>query len=110
LEVSRATYLEIYTLLAEAGYHHAFIDGAIDMKGIALTMKREESKVDFPDRAGSKPSRVAQLEAILDQDEDVELEILPNGEVRALGGSSSEELGDRKPLTWREDLGGEYGR
>lgn len=38
LKVSRESYLEIYTLLAEAGYHHAFIEGAIDMHGIALTM------------------------------------------------------------------------
>jgi hypothetical protein len=42
LEVSEQAYLEIYTLLAEAGYHHAFIDGAIDMHGIGLTRKREE--------------------------------------------------------------------
>jgi hypothetical protein len=39
LAVSEETYHEIYTLLAEAGYHHAFIDGAIDMNGIALTRK-----------------------------------------------------------------------
>jgi hypothetical protein len=39
LEVSEQAYLEIYTLLSEAGYHHAFINGAIDMKGIALTRK-----------------------------------------------------------------------
>ena len=53
---------------------------------------------------------IAELEAMLDKDEDVELEILPSGEVRVLGGSLSEEIGDRKPLTWRENLGGEYGR
>ena len=39
LAVSEEAYHEIYTLLAEAGYHHAFIDGAIDMSGIALTRK-----------------------------------------------------------------------
>jgi len=44
LEVSNAAYLEIWELLAKAGYHHAFIDGAIDMNGIALTRKRGERK------------------------------------------------------------------
>lgn len=52
---------------------------------------------------------IAQLEAILENEEQVEIEILPNGEVRAKGGSSMQELGGRKPLTMREDLGGEYG-
>lgn len=45
---------------------------------------------------------------ILDSEEDAEIEILPNGEVRAKGHSSYQELGGRKPLTMREDLGGEY--
>ena len=36
LEISREAYMEIWRKLAEAGYHHAFIDGAIDMSGIAL--------------------------------------------------------------------------
>ena len=52
---------------------------------------------------------IAQLEAILETEEQVELEILPNGEVRAKGETSQQELGGRKPLTMREDLGGEYG-
>jgi hypothetical protein len=52
---------------------------------------------------------IAQLEAILENEEQVELDILPNGEVRAKGGTSAQELGGRKPLTMREDLGGEYG-
>lgn len=53
---------------------------------------------------------IAELEAILDKEEDVEIEILPNGEVRAKGQSTAQELGGRsKPLTMREDLGGEYG-
>jgi len=51
---------------------------------------------------------IAELEAILDREEDVEIEILPNGEVRAKGDHASGELGGRKPLTMREDLGGEY--
>lgn len=36
LEVSEATYAEIHDKLDEAGYQHAFHDGAIDMRGIAL--------------------------------------------------------------------------
>ena len=52
---------------------------------------------------------IAQLEAILEKEEQVEIEILPNGEVRAKGGTTQQELGNRKPLTMREDLGGEYG-
>ena len=41
--------------------------------------------------------------------EEVEIEILPNGEVRAKGQTSAQDLGGRsKPLTMREDLGGEY--
>lgn len=56
----------------------------------------------------SRPT-IAQLEAILEKEEEVEIEILPNGEVRAKGQSSPQELGGRsKPLTMREDLGGEY--
>jgi hypothetical protein len=49
-----------------------------------------------------------QLEAILESEEEVKLEILPNGEVRAKGQTSFLETGGRKPLTMREDLGGEY--
>lgn len=46
------------------------------------------------------------LERILQSEEDVALEILPNGEIREVGGS---ERTARKPLTMRENLGGEYG-
>ncbi|MCH7727428.1 MAG: hypothetical protein IH991_13240 [Planctomycetes bacterium] len=55
----------------------------------------------------SKPT-IAELEAILDREEEVEIEILPNGEVRAKGDAAKENLGARKPLTMRENLGGEY--
>lgn len=53
---------------------------------------------------------ISELEAILEQEEYVPLEILPNGEIRALGGSEAAERQGEKPLTMREDLGGEYGR
>ncbi len=52
---------------------------------------------------------ITELEAILQNEEEVPIEILPNGEVREKGKTSTQELGGRKPLTMREDLGGEYG-
>ena len=55
-----------------------------------------------------KPT-IQELEAILDSEEDAPIEILPNGEVRAMGDSDAAERGYRKPITMREDLGGEYG-
>ena len=56
---------------------------------------------------GKKPT-IHELEAILDEEEDTPIEILPNGEVRASGGSAPAERGFRKPITMRENLGGEY--
>jgi hypothetical protein len=56
----------------------------------------------------ARPS-IAELEAILQREDEVEIEILPNGEVRAKNQTTSTERGGRKPLTMREDLGGEYG-
>ena len=41
--------------------------------------------------------------------EEVPIEILPNGEIRAKNESTHADRGGRKPLTMREDLGGEYG-
>lgn len=55
----------------------------------------------------AKPT-IAELEAILEKEAEVEIEILPNGEVRAKGQTTDSERGGRKPLTMREDLGGEY--
>ena len=56
-----------------------------------------------------KPT-IEELERLLDSEEDTPIEILPNGEIRALGGSEAAERNFKKPLTMREDLGGEYGR
>ncbi len=56
---------------------------------------------------GIRPS-IAELEAILQHEDEVEIEILPNGEVRAKHETSTADRGGRKPLTMREDLGGEY--
>ncbi|MDE0061487.1 MAG: hypothetical protein OXP09_18980 [Gammaproteobacteria bacterium] len=57
-----------------------------------------------------KKPTIEELERLLDSEEDTPIEILPNGEIRALGGSEAAERGFKKPLTMREDLGGEYGR
>lgn len=50
-----------------------------------------------------KPT-IDELEAILNSDADRAITILPNGEIRSEPGSGGE-----KPLTMRENLGGEYG-
>ena len=55
-----------------------------------------------------KPS-IRKLEELLESEEDTPIEILPNGEIRARGGSDDAERDYKKPLTMREDLGGEYG-
>lgn len=57
-----------------------------------------------------RPARMSieALEALLEDDEEMPLEILPNGEIRELGNSRPEERRGKKPLTMREDLGGEY--
>jgi len=57
--------------------------------------------------ANTRPS-IAELEQILDHEGEVEIEILPNGEVRAKGKTSDAERGGRKTLTMSEDLSGEY--
>ncbi len=55
----------------------------------------------------NKPT-IRELEQILDSEEDTPIEILPNGEIRAQGKGASEMVSG-KPITMREDLGGEYG-
>lgn len=54
----------------------------------------------------SKKPTISELESILDYEEDVPLEILPNGEIRFRGGAVK--AGIKKPITMREGLGGEY--
>jgi len=54
-----------------------------------------------------KPT-IDELEKLLDREEDVPIESLPNGEIRQVGGTAASELGQKKPITMREDLGGEY--
>lgn len=69
-----------------------------DLKELKLAEAKSAAKANK-----GKPT-VEELEAILDNDENEELEILPNGEVRLAGTSGIK----KKPITLREDLGGEY--
>jgi hypothetical protein len=57
----------------------------------------------------SKPT-ISDLEKLLNAEEDTPIQILPNGEIRAAGQAGTADLGGKKPLTMRENLGGEYGR
>jgi len=56
----------------------------------------------------SQQSKIDELEKLLNSEEDVQIQILPNGEIRPVGRATPAELGDKKPLTMRENLGGEY--
>jgi hypothetical protein len=51
---------------------------------------------------------IAELESILQRDGEVEIEILPNGEVRTK--DSGEKVDPLKVITFRDNLGGEYAR
>lgn len=53
-------------------------------------------------------SRIDELEALLNSEQDTAIQILPNGEIRELGHATTAETGNKKPLTMRENLGGEY--
>ena len=50
---------------------------------------------------------IDELERLLQSEVDVPVEILPNGEIRAQGKGSAE-LQGKKPITMKEQLGGEY--
>jgi hypothetical protein len=52
---------------------------------------------------------IQELEALLNSEEETPIQILPNGEIRPVGEATSADLGTKKPLTMRENLGGEYG-
>ncbi|MXX62697.1 MAG: hypothetical protein F4112_03685 [Holophagales bacterium] len=56
----------------------------------------------------AKKPTIRELEALLESEEDEPIEILPNGEIRPRGGSDAAERRYKKPLTMRENLGGEY--
>jgi hypothetical protein len=56
----------------------------------------------------SDQSKIDELERLLNSEEDVPIQILPNGEIRQLGQATAADMGGKKPLTMRENLGGEY--
>ena len=43
----------------------------------------------------ARKTTIEELERLLDSEEDTPIEILPNGEIRALGGSEAGERGSR---------------
>lgn len=66
----------------------------------------KEDLAEFVRRRKAKPT-IEELEAILSDEEFTPIEIMPNGEIREIGGGKK--AGVSKPLTMRENLGGEYG-
>lgn len=61
--------------------------------------------------ANNKPRRMSidELEKLLQREDECMLEILPNGEVREFSEKEKAKVrSERKPLTMRENLGGEY--
>lgn len=53
-------------------------------------------------------SKIDELEKLLNSEEEVPIQILPNGEIRPVGRATPAETGTKKPLTMKENLGGEY--
>ena len=53
-------------------------------------------------------SKIDELEKLLNSEEEVPIQILPNGEIRQVGRATATETGTKKPLTMKENLGGEY--
>ena len=56
----------------------------------------------------SLTSKIDELEKLLNSEEDTPIQILPNGEIREIGTATNSDMGNKKPLTMRENLGGEY--
>jgi hypothetical protein len=56
----------------------------------------------------TKSASIEDLAKLLNSEEDTPIQILPNGEIREVGQTSAAEMGSKKPLTMKENLGGEY--
>lgn len=54
-----------------------------------------------------KPT-IQELEKLLNSEEDTPVQILPNGEIVGANQAGTANLGGKKPLTMKENLGGEY--
>lgn len=58
----------------------------------------------------SKRMTIDELEKLLNREDECMLQILPNGEVREFNEKEKAAArSNKKPLTMRENLGGEYG-
>ena len=56
----------------------------------------------------TKKPTIQELENILNSEETTPVKILPNGEIQPISQTNLADLGSKKPLTMRENLGGEY--
>jgi hypothetical protein len=56
----------------------------------------------------NRQSKIDELEKLLNSEEDTQIQILPNGEIREIGRATTADMGNKKPLTMKENLGGEY--
>lgn len=62
-----------------------------------------------PESPAPKRMSIDEVERLLNRDAEVMLEILPNGEIREFSEDERAKVrSGRKPLTMRENLGGEY--
>lgn len=78
---------------AEYGKPISFLDAVSELDPVQQEQKR---------------STIDELERILNSEADVVIEIMPNGSITTRP-KTDEERCNRKPLTMRENLGGEYG-
>lgn len=67
-----------------------------------LAQSIQDAVEDFTMEPPRRPT-IDELQKILDSDDDRPIQIMPNGEIRQ-GGEPTE----KKPLTMRDNLGGEY--
>ena len=78
--------------------------------GIACTITAGYTIIVAQRSFMTKKPTIQELEDILNSEETTPVKILPNGEIQQLSQNSLAELGAKKPLTMRENLGGEYAR
>jgi len=53
-------------------------------------------------------TKIQELERILNSEEETPVRILPNGDIAPANQTSGVDLGEKRPLTMKENLGGEY--
>ena len=82
--------------LAEYGSPVTFLNVVLDQANAAEQVLAEKKRLTM-----------AELEYILEHDVELAIEIAPNGSI-VTRPMTNEERGNRKPITMRENLGGEY--